>query len=62
MSAMADQEVTFDRSNIDKAAAQLRHAAETMNPGPPIRDLISAGGVEADSGMSVPRRPDPWAC
>lgn len=44
---MADQEIKFDKSNIDKAAAQLRHAAETMNPGPPIRDLISAGGVEA---------------
>lgn len=44
---MADQENSFDRAKIDEAAARLRRAAEAMTPGPPIRDLISAGGVAA---------------
>lgn len=44
---MADQKNSFDRAIIDEVAAQLRRAAETMQPIPPIRDMISAGGIEA---------------
>lgn len=44
---MADQETSFNPASIDEAAGRLRRAAETATPCPPIRDLISAGGVEA---------------
>ncbi|MFM8536132.1 MAG: 2-keto-4-pentenoate hydratase, partial [Acidimicrobiia bacterium] len=39
--------MTIDSKTIEQAALALRGAAETGKPVSPIRDLISAGGVEA---------------
>ena len=39
--------MTIDPKTIEQAALALRGAAETGKPVSPIRDLISAGGVEA---------------
>lgn len=45
--ATAEQEGRVEQSRIDEVAASLRRAAETLTPISPIRDLISAGGVDA---------------
>ena len=36
-----------DPANIEKAALLLRRAHDDATPCPPIRDLISEGGVDA---------------
>jgi 2-keto-4-pentenoate hydratase len=39
--------MTIDPATLEEAARRLRTAAETATPGAPVRDLISAGGVDA---------------
>lgn len=42
----AEPEGRVEQSRIDEVAANLRRAAETLTPIAPVRDLISAGGVD----------------